>query len=1111
MKTKKLPNSNTYGLKRLALACVAGAAFMAENAQGGLDSLIGQWAAGTETLADTSGYGTPGTHDGVAVGGNAGSLAYSTDVPSYFTGSKSLDLTVGDVGVQIANSSTSDGGTYVNTFDGNIQSQFTVAFWAKGFPDVWAPWVSKRGEDGIGWQYRRLGDSSISTFTIRGIDSEDGNGEGPDVSDGNWHHFAGVWDQATGTRTLYVDGVLATVVNNDPSQNYTLADDKHLALGARQNGGGDGYESYFSGKLFDVRIYSSTLSAEEVNTVMTSPVGPPSAPTGLVATPWHHSVHLTWDPKPGVSGYKVDRLDGSGGAVLFTYDTSVPSYTDTTVTSGGPYYYVVRGTNISGAGDPSAEAYASPSADPVDQTITFALGSSIAKWSTAVPFADTATSTSGRAVTYSCDNLSVADVNSSGQVTLTGAIGTAHIRANRAADADFNAAPQAEQLLTVNPLTTDADHSTVAVSLPSLWADGYDYSTITVTLKNVDDVIVPDKPVTLTSSRGGTDTVSGSPGTSDSNGVVTFTVKSSTVGSSTYTVKDTAADVTLSTTPTITYVAAPTPFTSYVTGSTEFKTWDFHGSTYAGWWSARNTILTAAGVQMGAPIAGNDDHGAWIGMMQSTDDLSALPFSGFGVEIKFNAPNMTNPTDSLELLTVRSTQEDPREGYGISGNGGGGSIRGTQYGQDEVNFGNTNDLVGCHTLTLVRTGTTVRTYVDGRVINTRTTTDVTKPMLHFGLGLNEYNGNSYWPVGAVVSKITAFTVTPSTGPAVINVALGARGNDPGGTAVTRYGANGNYMNGTPAGATTAPLTYGGTTWNDKQESGSNLLDSDGFPTTVSFTTPQYKSIVGDWWDTPGVLKLSDGAALHADSGWGGGYSPDNGTIPSILLTGLDTAKKYQLAIVLPGRNERTVNFNVGGTVVAGTDPYFWTMSGGTTTTATNPANLSTFVPNENYVLLTGLVPNSSGEIQVYAERRSGGDWALAGFQLTESPTDYGIWALGYLPADVSKPAADYDGDGMTNFQEYAFGLNPTSGKSVNPIAVPFNRNAGTFSYTRRATPLTTGLTYTVWTSQNLANWTKDTGAHEGTAVPVGDVETVPVTISADLLLLPHLFVRVQAE
>ena len=125
-------------------------------------------------------------------------------------------------------------------------------------------------------------------------------------------------------------------------------------------------------------------------------------------------------------------------------------------------------------------------------------------------------------------------------------------------------------------------------------------------------------------------------------------------------------------------------------------------------------------------------------------------------------------------------------------------------------------------------------------------------------------------------------------------------------------------------------------------------------------------------------------------------------------------------------------------------------------------------------------------------------------------TDYSTWANGYLPADVSNPAADYDGDGLTNFQEYAFGLDPTSGKSCSPVTVPRDKSAGTFEDTRRAPPATTGLTYTVWTSTDLVNWTKDAGAVEGTVTTAGEVQTVPVTISSGLLSASKLFVRVLA-
>ncbi len=73
---------------------------------------------------------------------------------------------------------------------------------------------------------------------------------------------------------------------------------------------------------------------------------------------------------------------------------------------------------------------------------------------------------------------------------------------------------------------------------------------------------------------------------------------------------------------------------------------------------------------------------------------------------------------------------------------------------------------------------------------------------------------------------------------------------------------------------------------------------------------------------------------------------------------------------------------------------------------------------------------------------------------------------------------------------------------------------GTFIDTRRATPAATGITYTVLTSASPAaaenEWTPDTGATEGSTTTVGDVQTVPITLSGRLLSAPMLFVRVKA-
>jgi autotransporter-associated beta strand protein len=124
-------------------------------------------------------------------------------------------------------------------------------------------------------------------------------------------------------------------------------------------------------------------------------------------------------------------------------------------------------------------------------------------------------------------------------------------------------------------------------------------------------------------------------------------------------------------------------------------------------------------------------------------------------------------------------------------------------------------------------------------------------------------------------------------------------------------------------------------------------------------------------------------------------------------------------------------------------------------------------------------------------------------------TDYDTWAMAYLPADVTNPAGDNDGDGMTNLQEYAFGLNPTSGASCNPITQQLDQTTGVFKYTRRATPATTGLTYTVLTSSNLSTWTPDAGAAESTETN-GEVQTVTFTLTGAPLTAPKLFVRVEA-
>ena len=93
---KKIPSLDAIMLKSsLYLKSLTLAAMLLGVGSSAKATLVGHWLNGGANLTDASGFTTAGTHDGVAVGPNAGLLAYSSDVPIGFTG-QSLSL-VGNV------------------------------------------------------------------------------------------------------------------------------------------------------------------------------------------------------------------------------------------------------------------------------------------------------------------------------------------------------------------------------------------------------------------------------------------------------------------------------------------------------------------------------------------------------------------------------------------------------------------------------------------------------------------------------------------------------------------------------------------------------------------------------------------------------------------------------------------------------------------------------------------------------------------------------------------------------------------------------------------------------------------------------------------------------
>ena len=352
-------------LRNLALAATLGAAALFAAATPAKADLVGHWFSGAANLSETSGYRAAGTHDGVAVGTTA-NLAFSADVPTGCTG-QSLDLTLGNVGVSINKSATTDTG-YLNTYDSVIQSQCTVAFWGKGFPGVWNPWVSKDGETN-GWEFRRFSTGNTSCFTIRGIDNPDGGGSPTNVNNGNWHHFAAIWNQTTGTRTLYIDGVYSNVVTNTTTQVMALPAGSHLALGARQRATNGAYDGYYSGKLFDVRIYNSLLAQSDVLQLI-----PPPIPTGLLASPGSGKVGLVWTASPGATSYTVSTTN-TVTSVEQIDTTTATTFSKTGLDNGTLYTFKVLATNSVGTSVYTTDASATPMLGSAKDMLTFSFGS----------------------------------------------------------------------------------------------------------------------------------------------------------------------------------------------------------------------------------------------------------------------------------------------------------------------------------------------------------------------------------------------------------------------------------------------------------------------------------------------------------------------------------------------------------------------------------------------------------------------------------------------------------------------------------------------------------------------------------------------------------------
>ncbi|GIP60500.1 glycoside hydrolase family 6 protein [Paenibacillus sp. FSL W8-0186] len=91
----------------------------------------------------------------------------------------------------------------------------------------------------------------------------------------------------------------------------------------------------------------------------------PAAPAGLTATAGNAQVSLTWNAVSGATSYTVKRATTSGGPYTdVATGLTTPSYTDTSLTNGTTYYYVVSASNSAGQSPNSTQVSATPTGGP---------------------------------------------------------------------------------------------------------------------------------------------------------------------------------------------------------------------------------------------------------------------------------------------------------------------------------------------------------------------------------------------------------------------------------------------------------------------------------------------------------------------------------------------------------------------------------------------------------------------------------------------------------------------------------------------------------------------------------------------------------------------------
>ena len=111
-----------------------------------------------------------------------------------------------------------------------------------------------------------------------------------------------------------------------------------------------------------VNTIGASGNSNQATATPAAPPTAPAAPLNLTATGGDQQVSLAFTASTGATSYNVKRAAVSGGPYTTVASPAGTTYTDTTVTNGTTYYYVVTAVNGNGESANSNQASATPNA-----------------------------------------------------------------------------------------------------------------------------------------------------------------------------------------------------------------------------------------------------------------------------------------------------------------------------------------------------------------------------------------------------------------------------------------------------------------------------------------------------------------------------------------------------------------------------------------------------------------------------------------------------------------------------------------------------------------------------------------------------------------------------